>query len=146
LDDLLSRIGGDKKLLRQMIATFLRDTPKRLATIRAALKKNDGVRLASSAHALKGSVSLFGPSLAHQHAEALQNLGRVSDLRQAFRLYPLLQEEIAKLLEKLRGYAKETKGKPLSATARATPKLVAASKSRRSPDRKRHKSGVRRKT
>lgn len=146
LDDLLKRIGGDKKLLCQMIATFLRDTPKRLAAIRAALKKNDGVRLASSAHALKGSVSLFGPSLAHQHAEALQNLGRVSDLRQASRLYSLLQEEIAKLLEKLRGYAKETKGKPLSATARAKSKPVAASKSRRSPDRKRHKSGARRKT
>ncbi len=145
LDDLLKRIGGDKKLLRQMIATFLRDTPKRLAAIRAALKKNDRVRLASGAHALKGSVSLFGPSLAHQHAETLQNLGRVSDLRQASRLYPLLQEEIAKLLEKLRGYAKETRGKP-SAAARAKSEPVAASKSRRSPDRKGHKSGARRKT
>ncbi|HEY1467896.1 MAG TPA: response regulator [Candidatus Acidoferrum sp.] len=145
LDDLLKRIGGDKKLLRQMIATFLGDTPKRLAAIRAALKRNDGASLASSAHALKGSVSIFGPSPAHQHAEALQNLGRASDLRPAMRLYPLLQEEIAKLLEKLRGYAKEIAGKPRSAAARAKSKPVAAGKSRRSPGRKRHKAGVRRK-
>jgi signal transduction histidine kinase/CheY-like chemotaxis protein len=145
LEDLLKRIGGDKKLLRQMIATFLRDTPKRLVAIRAVLKKKDGIGLASCAHALKGSVSIFGPSPAHQHAEALQNLGRASDLRQAIRLYPLLQEEIAKLLEKLRGYAKEIAGKPLSA-ARAKSKPVAAGKSRRSPGRKRHKSGARRKT
>jgi signal transduction histidine kinase/DNA-binding NarL/FixJ family response regulator len=145
LDDLLKRTGGDKKLLRQVIATFLRDTPKRLAAIRAALKKNDGVRLASSAHALKGSVSIFGPSPAHQHTEALQNLARAADLRQATRLYPLLQEEIAKLLDKLRGYAKETKGEPLSA-ARAKSKPVAAGKSRHSPGRKRHKSGARRNT
>jgi signal transduction histidine kinase/HPt (histidine-containing phosphotransfer) domain-containing protein len=145
LDDLLKRVGADKKLLRQMIATFLRDTPKRLAAIRAALKKGDGVLLASSAHALKGSVSIFGPSPAQQHAEGMQNLGRASDLRQASRLYPLLQEEIAKLLEKLRGYAKEIAGKPLSAAARAKSKPVAAGKSRRSPDRKRHKSGARRK-
>jgi signal transduction histidine kinase/HPt (histidine-containing phosphotransfer) domain-containing protein len=146
LHDLLKRIGGDKKLLRQMIATFLRDTPKRLTEIRTALKTKNGIGLASSAHALKGSVSIFGPSLAHQHVEALQNLGRASDLRQATRLYPLLQEEIAKLLEKLRGYAKEIVGKPLSATARAKSKPVVARKSRRSPDRKRPKSGARRKT
>jgi signal transduction histidine kinase/HPt (histidine-containing phosphotransfer) domain-containing protein/ActR/RegA family two-component response regulator len=137
LDDLLKRIGGDKKLLRQMIATFLRDTPKRLAAIHSALKKNDSVRLASSAHALKGSVSIFGPSPAQLHAEALQNLGRSSALRQATRLYPLLQEEIAELLEKLRGYAKQIAGKPLSASARAKSKPVAAGKPRRSPDRKR---------
>lgn len=146
LDDLLKRIGGDKKLLRQMIATFLRDTPKRLAAIHSALNENDGVRLASSAHALKGSVSIFGPSPAQQHAETLQNLGRSSDLRQATRLYPLLQEEIAKLLEKLRGYAKQIAGKALSASARVSSKPVAAGKPRRSPDRKRPKPGARRKT
>ena len=81
LDDLLKRIGGDKKLLRQMIATFLRDMPKRLSDIRVALKKKDGIALASSAHALKGSVSIFGPSAAQQHAEALQAVARASDLR-----------------------------------------------------------------
>ena len=146
LDDLLKRIGGDKKLLRQMIATFVRDTPKRLSVIRAALKKKDGLALATTAHALKGSVSIFGPSAAHEHAEALQSLGRARDLRQAARLYPLLQEEIAKLLEKLRGYAKEVAGKPVSAAARTTSKPVVAEKSSRSSGRKVRKSGARRKT
>jgi CheY-like chemotaxis protein len=146
LDDLLKRVGGDKRLLRRMIDTFLRDTPKRLAAIHSALMKNDSVRLASSAHVLKGSVSIFGPSPAQLHAEALQNLGRSSDLRQATRLYPLLHEEIAKLLEKLRGYAKQIAGKPLSASAQAKSKPVAAGKPRRWPDRKRPKSGARRKT
>jgi CheY-like chemotaxis protein len=145
LDDVLKRIGGDRKLLRQMIATFLRDTPRRLAEIRAALKKKDGIGLASSAHALKGSVSIFGPSPAHQHAEALQAAARAADLRQAARLYPPLQEEIAKLLEKLRGYAKGIAGKPVSAAARAKSKPVVAGKSRRSSDRKVRKSGARRK-
>jgi CheY-like chemotaxis protein len=145
LDDVLKRIGGDRKLLRQMIATFLRDTPRRLAEIRAALKKKDGIGLASSAHALKGSVSIFGPSPAHQHAEALQAAARAADLRQAARLYPPLQEEIAKLLEKLRGYAKGIAGKPVSAAARTKSKPVVAGKSRRSSVRKVRKSGARRK-
>jgi signal transduction histidine kinase/CheY-like chemotaxis protein len=144
LADILKRIGGDKKLLRQMIASFQRDTPKRLSAIRAALKRKDATQLASSAHALKGSASIFGPSPAHQHAEALQNLGRASDLRQASRVLPLLQEEIAKLLEKLRRYAKETRAKPLPVPARAKSNPVAASKFRRSPARKHHKAGARR--
>jgi CheY-like chemotaxis protein len=142
LRDILKRIGGDKKLLRQMIATFLRDTPKRLAAIRMALKKKDDIQLASCAHALKGSVSIFGPSPALRMVEALQHLGRDRDLREARRVYPLLQEEIANLLEKLRGYAKETGARPLSVAARANSKPVAAGKSRRSPDRKRQQSGA----
>lgn len=140
LAHILRRIGGDKKLLRQMIATFTRDTPKRLAAIRMALKKKDGIQLASCAHALKGSVSIFGPSPALGMVEALQHLGRDRDLREARRVYPLVEEEIANLLEKLRVYAKETGARPLSVAARANSKPVAAGKSRRSPDRKRQQS------
>ncbi len=145
LDDILKRIGGDKKLLRQMILTFQRDAPKRLSAMRAALKRNDGTQLASSAHALKGSASIFGPSPVHQHAETLQHLGRAAELRQASRVLPHLKEEIAKLLEKLRRYAKETGAKPHPAPASAKSNPVAAPRSRRSPNRKRPKSGARRK-
>lgn len=145
LADILKRIGGDKKLLRQMIATFLRDTPNRLAAIRMALKRRDDIQLASSAHALKGSVSIFGPSPALRMVEEVQHLGRDRDLREARRVYPLLQQEIANLLEKLRGYAKQTGARTVSVAARANSKPVAAGKSRRAPDRKRQQSGAPRK-
>jgi signal transduction histidine kinase/CheY-like chemotaxis protein len=147
LDDILKRTGGDKKLLRQLISTFLRDTPKRLAIIRTALRKQDAIQLTSCAHALKGSVSIFGPSAAYRHAESLQGLGRAANFRQANLLYPLFEEEIAKLLEKLRGYAKEVVAGPPSASTgfRAKSKSAATESRRSAHDRKHHKSGSRRK-
>jgi signal transduction histidine kinase/HPt (histidine-containing phosphotransfer) domain-containing protein/ActR/RegA family two-component response regulator len=142
LEDLLKRVGDDKKLLHQMIATFSRDAPKRLAAIRLALQKKDGEQLASFAHALKGSVSLFGATLAHQQSEAMQDFGRAADFRQASRLYPQLQEEIAQLVENLRGYVKQTGARSLSVTARAKEEAASLeSTSNRMP----RKSGARRK-
>jgi signal transduction histidine kinase/CheY-like chemotaxis protein len=107
LETLLQRVGGDEKLLRQMIRTFLRETPKRLETLRKALKRKNGNDLSSGAHALKGSLTIFGAARAAQYAQSLQDLGRISGFQEADRICGLLEEEIAKLQQNLRGYAKE---------------------------------------
>jgi two-component system sensor histidine kinase EvgS len=112
--EVLARIGGDKKLLQRMIRTFLRDTPKRLAAIATALRREDAEALASLAHALKGSVSIFGAEPARKLAQDLQELGRAGNLSPASDLLQSLKEEIANLLENLRGYAKQTPARPKS--------------------------------
>jgi len=145
VEDILKRIGGDKKLLCQMIATFQHDTPKRMATIKNMLKRKDGVELSSHTHALKGSVSIFGAVHARQHCQALQDLGRIDDFAEANRVYPLLQEEIAKLLEKLRGYAEQAGARPVAKIAGAESRAKTAKSPRRSPGKKRRKPGLRRK-
>jgi signal transduction histidine kinase/HPt (histidine-containing phosphotransfer) domain-containing protein/ActR/RegA family two-component response regulator len=108
LEDLLQRVGGDQKLLQQMIRTFLRETPKRMGTIQKALEHKDGEELSARAHALKGSVSIFGGARAAQHTQSLQELGRIPEFTEASRVFASLQEEIAKLQENLRGYAKQS--------------------------------------
>lgn len=62
--NLLDRVGGDRKLASQIIRTFLLDTPKRMAEIQNALKRKDGEKTASLAHAVKGSVGVFGAEAA----------------------------------------------------------------------------------
>jgi HPt (histidine-containing phosphotransfer) domain-containing protein len=122
LSSVLARIGGDAQLLRRMIRTFLRDTPKRVNAIAAALRRNNAEELASLAHALKGSVSLFGAEPARKLAQDLQELGRAGDLSAAPTLLNSLLEEIANLLENLRGYAKQNPARPRSAvTVRRKP-------------------------
>lgn len=128
--DLLARVGGDPGLLGRMIRTFLRDTPKRMAAIAKALRRKDAESLASLAHALKGSVSLFGAEPARKLAQDLQELGRAGDLSAAPAAFDSLKEEIANLLENLRGYAKQSPARPTSAT-----------NVRRKPPRKRGKRG-----
>jgi len=112
--ELVARVGGDEKLLKRMIHTFLRDTPKRLAGIAAAIRRKDPEGLASLAHALKGSVSIFAAEAARKHSQELQELGRSSELSKVPEVLALLKEEIAKLQANLRGYANQTPARPKS--------------------------------
>ncbi|HET7108713.1 MAG TPA: ATP-binding protein [Candidatus Acidoferrum sp.] len=105
---IIERIGGDEKLLKRMIHTFLRDTPKRLSGISAAIRRKNPDEVASMAHALKGSVSIFGAEEARSQSQELQELGRSCELSRAPEVLAILKEEIAKLQANLRGYANQT--------------------------------------
>jgi signal transduction histidine kinase/CheY-like chemotaxis protein len=106
-ENLLQRIGGDEKLARKMITTFLRDTPKRITGIQDALKKKNAPSVASLAHAVKGSVAIFGADAADDCCLKLQEQGRANDFRGLSAVYDQLKEEIAKLEANLRGYAEQ---------------------------------------
>jgi signal transduction histidine kinase/CheY-like chemotaxis protein len=117
-ENLLQRVGGDEKLARQMIATFLRDTRKRMIEMQKALNQENGASLASLAHVVKGSVSIFDANLAREHSEKLQEAARANDFSGLTAVYERLKEEIAKLEANLRGYA----GQKRSPSRGASPK------------------------
>ena len=98
------RVNGDKKLMRKMIHIFLCDLPSRMNSLRRALRRGDAHELATQAHALKGTVSIFGAPQARARSQQLQDLGRSGDVQPARRVYELLEQDIAKLEEKLKGY------------------------------------------
>jgi len=104
---LLHRVADDEMLARKMIAIFLRDTPKRITAIQKSLQKKDSEALASLAHALKGSVSIFGANRARDHLQKLQDLGRAGKFIEVARICEQLKEEIAELEKELMGYAKK---------------------------------------
>jgi signal transduction histidine kinase/HPt (histidine-containing phosphotransfer) domain-containing protein/ActR/RegA family two-component response regulator len=110
--NLLERIGGDEKLARKLISTFLRDTPQRMDGLQKALKRKNAESLASLAHALKGSISIFGAVEAYDCALKLQDQGRANDLHGLSQVYDQLKEEIAKLEANLRGYAQKRSPSP----------------------------------
>ena len=115
---LLDRLGGDGKLARQMVATFLRDTPKRVAGIESSLRQKNAEKLTSLAHALKGSVAIFGAARARDCAEKLQDLGRAQDFQGSASVYKQLKEEIAKLEANLRGYAVQKRSRDRGANSK----------------------------
>ena len=127
----LRRVGGDEKLLRQMIRTFLRETPKRIKVLGRSLNRKNGSDLRDYAHALKGSLSIFGATKAVEYAQSLEDLGRVDEFDESARIYGLLQEEIAKVQENLRGYAKETKTGRVGGRKAAPSRVEIAKKSKR---------------
>jgi signal transduction histidine kinase/CheY-like chemotaxis protein/HPt (histidine-containing phosphotransfer) domain-containing protein len=102
--DLLARVGGDAGLLRTMIKTFLGDSRRKLSEMRRALSRKNGIALAAAAHALKGSASIFGSEKATRCSQRLQEMGRNDELALALPVLLELEEEIALLHGKLRGY------------------------------------------
>jgi signal transduction histidine kinase/DNA-binding NarL/FixJ family response regulator/HPt (histidine-containing phosphotransfer) domain-containing protein len=102
--DLLARVGGDPKLLRRVIKIFLKDRPKKISNLRRALARRDAPAVAAAAHAIKGPIALFAASSAKAIAEQLQETARQGQLADAPKLLRDLEEEIANLERKLRGY------------------------------------------
>jgi CheY-like chemotaxis protein/HPt (histidine-containing phosphotransfer) domain-containing protein len=81
---LLACYGGNRKLLGEVIQTFLLDNPTRLAAIREAASSQNAPAIASAAHALKGSVGLFvqnGPYDIARRLEAAAKEERLEDCR-----------------------------------------------------------------
>jgi len=126
---LLERVGGDEKLLHQMIRTFLNDMPKRISSLHQQIRRKNSHQIASLAHAIHGSAAIFGAPEASAFARQLQNLGRDCDFQRSAQVFQLLKEEIAKLEQNLRGYVRHDRSSG-SRTPRK-PRRVAPKRSRK---------------
>jgi len=93
--------GGNEKLQRSLIKTFLQDAPKTIQLIKSAIAKKDAQKLALSAHALKGSVAIFGAANAVAIARSLEAMGRSGDLLGADSQFLALESEFARLKPEL---------------------------------------------
>jgi CheY-like chemotaxis protein/HPt (histidine-containing phosphotransfer) domain-containing protein len=79
----LRRFDGDRELLREVAALFLKDAPDHLVEIRRAISQGDGPALERAAHTLKGSVGNFSADSAYGTAFALEQMGRAGDFTRA---------------------------------------------------------------
>ncbi|MGH9313445.1 MAG: response regulator [Vicinamibacterales bacterium] len=95
----LARVGGDRQLLKQVVGLFRADYPKTLRRIEAALRRGDGERLRTAAHALKGSVSTFGARAVRDAAQRLERMGSARDLARANESYDTVRAGLTRLEE-----------------------------------------------
>src|SRR5258706_7530444 len=79
----LSRVGGDKQLLREIAVLFIEECPRAFTEIQEAVAAGDAARLEKAAHALKRSVSNFGARDAGAAAFRLEQIGRARQMTEA---------------------------------------------------------------
>lgn len=125
-EQLLARVGGDEELLRRMAQTFLGDLPPRIAQMQKSVRQKQGATLASLAHALKGTLGIFGADKAAALCRELQQCGQNDNFAGAARTLTRLKEAIAELEANLRGYAGQKEAadpgaQPRSKTKRRLP-------------------------
>jgi len=101
--EILSRVGGDRELLREVVEIFIDDSPGMLQAIGDAVSRRDAKAIFSSAHKLKGSVVNFSPRGASL-ALGLERMGTAGELEGAESAFAELEIEIGHIrsaLEKL---------------------------------------------
>jgi HPt (histidine-containing phosphotransfer) domain-containing protein len=91
----LSRVGGDKQLLREIAVLFIEECPRAVEQIQEAVARGDAVKLENAAHALKGSVANFGARNAVEAAFQLEQMGRTNQMSDAAGMLVELESALA---------------------------------------------------
>jgi HPt (histidine-containing phosphotransfer) domain-containing protein len=66
-------LGGDRRLLQELVGIFVDEGPKRLEALGAAVRAVDGQQVEQIAHSLKGSASILGAGRLRDAAQALED-------------------------------------------------------------------------
>jgi two-component system sensor histidine kinase/response regulator len=89
-----ARLGGDRRLLRDLLKIFLADCPAMVSNIRKAIDTSDATALRHAAHALKGSVANFAAPRPFDAARRLERMGIDGDLSDASSAFHELEEAL----------------------------------------------------
>jgi signal transduction histidine kinase/DNA-binding response OmpR family regulator len=103
-DRLTERLGGDERLLTDVVQLFLVDCPVRLAAIKAAVNDRDAERIRTTAHALKGAAGTLSAHGLFDAARTLERIGAEGRLDAAEAVWRLLSMEAANVIDALRQF------------------------------------------
>jgi len=100
-DQTLERLGGDEKLLREVMEIFLEEAPKHLAGLRKAITQKNAETAERIAHSLQGELGYLGIAELSHGARELEEKGRDSDFQGALGLLPPFEAAMARLLSSM---------------------------------------------
>ncbi|HZS06729.1 MAG TPA: Hpt domain-containing protein [Blastocatellia bacterium] len=109
--ELLTSLGGDLELLREMVELFLSEVPDQMVRIQSAVSAGSSAELLEAAHSFKGSVSNYTNGPAYEAARTLEFMGRSGDLSNAAQMVLRLEDEIARLRAAMQDYLNEARGR-----------------------------------
>jgi HPt (histidine-containing phosphotransfer) domain-containing protein len=93
-------LGGDQRLLAELVGIFVDDGPKRLQAIRSALTASDVRQVEHVAHSLKGSAAILGATRLQTAALALEDAAHDGHTENS----PDLVAEIARELDRVMAF------------------------------------------
>jgi two-component system, sensor histidine kinase and response regulator len=98
MGETLVRLGGDEKLLHDVVEIFLEGAPRHMAGLHQAIAEGDAKTVEEIAHTLRGELGYLGISEISQTARELEQMGHKSDLGGAADLCARLAEGLSGLL------------------------------------------------
>jgi two-component system sensor histidine kinase/response regulator len=123
IDALLEGVGGDRRLLREMIRIFQADSPEQVSAIAKGLTRKDPVAVQRAAHALKGAIGNFQCEKAFETARKIEQSAAEGNLRAAKQVFAELNREMAHFTHYLSRLSIRLRPKPqASKTRRSRPR------------------------
>ena len=98
----LERLGGDEKLLYEVVEIFLEEGPKQITSLRRAIADGNAADIERAAHSLKGELGYLGIFAVTQKASELEGMGRCRDLQQSAEVFAAFDTEILAILNSMR--------------------------------------------
>jgi signal transduction histidine kinase/CheY-like chemotaxis protein/HPt (histidine-containing phosphotransfer) domain-containing protein len=98
----LESLGGDEKLLRDVLEVFFMEVPKHMKDLRQAIVDGNASDTQEISHTLKGELGYLGIPEVSRRAAELENLGRKADLPSAQKLYYVFEVELSQVLSSVR--------------------------------------------
>jgi two-component system, sensor histidine kinase and response regulator len=93
----LEWLGGDEKLVREVMAIFLREAPRNMTALGEAVVQGNAKLIEEVAHTLRGELGLLGVAAISQRAAELEKLGHTCDLGAAAQIYERLEADFSQL-------------------------------------------------
>ncbi len=97
-------VGGDRPLLQELIAVFLKDQSKMETSIEQSIQRNDEKELRLSAHSLKGALTHLGGREPARIAGELELLAKNEDLAAAKELLPKLKASLENVSREMKQF------------------------------------------
>lgn len=101
LDQVMINLGGDPKLLHNILQLSLRILPKQLDTLQLALNDKNPKAIQLAAHTLRSSLVIFLCQPMIKTAKEIETLGAEGKIEQANALFSTLEAQISALLKEI---------------------------------------------
>jgi HPt (histidine-containing phosphotransfer) domain-containing protein len=102
VDIILEDIGGDRKLLAQLVQTALHDLPINMAALKYAAERYELEKVGHIAHAIKTVLAHWDAKSAHQEALQVETAAREGAIFDAIDATARLESSLAHVLDSLR--------------------------------------------
>ena len=96
-EEMLERLGGDNKLLDEVLQVFLEECPKMLEELRGAVDGGDPTLVHRAAHSMTGALLNISAAPAAAEAKQLELLGSEERLAESASVLERLEQEIERL-------------------------------------------------
>ncbi len=92
--DILARLMGDRDLVKDVLAGYVEDMPRRFARLHEALEKDDAPLVRRHAHTIKGASANIGAYALRDLAAHMEKSVQAGDMETVSRLFPQLDEQL----------------------------------------------------